>query len=76
MVNRQAEVAQFAVVADRFLEAVLVVRQVGDLRAHMEVQQADALIQARRTEALNHRQQLRGRQTELGFFTAGISPLA
>jgi hypothetical protein len=46
VVHRQAEVAQFAVVADGFLETVLVVGQVGDLRAHVEVQQANALIQA------------------------------
>ncbi|MCY1432142.1 hypothetical protein D9M71_481320 [compost metagenome] len=76
VVNRQAEVAQLAVVADRFLEAVLVVRQVGDLRAHVEVQQANALVQARRAETLDHRQQLRRRQAELGFLAAGVCPLA
>ncbi|RMS00853.1 hypothetical protein ALP75_204313 [Pseudomonas syringae pv. actinidiae] len=76
VIHRQAEFAQFAVVADRFLEAVLVVRQVGDLRAHVEVQQADALIEACLAEALDHREQLRGRQTELGFLAAGVCPLA
>ena len=76
VVHRQAEVAQFAVVTNGFLEPVLVVGQVGDLRAHVEVQQADALVQAGGAEALDHRQQLRRRQPELGFLTASVSPLA
>ena len=76
MVDRQAQIAQFAVVADRLFEPVLIVSQVGDLRPHVEVQQAHALIKARRAETLDHGQQLRCRQTELGFLTAGISPFA
>ncbi len=75
VIHRQAEVAQFAVVTDRFLEAVLVVGQVGNLRAHVEMQQADALVQARRAETLDHRQQLRRRQAELGFLATGVCPL-
>ena len=56
MVDRQAEGAQLAVIADGFLEAVLVVGQVGDLRAHMEMQQANALVQTGLAEALDHGQ--------------------
>ena len=40
------------------------------------MQQTDALIQPRRAEAFDHRQQLRRRQAEFGFLAAGISPLA
>lgn len=76
VVDRQAEVAQLAVVADGFLEAVLVVGQVGDLRPHVEVQQANALVQPGITEAFHHRQQLRCRQAELGFLATGVGPLA
>ncbi|MNR40582.1 hypothetical protein D3C85_1588820 [compost metagenome] len=75
MLDRQAEAAQLAVVADGFLEAVLVVGQVGDLRAHVEVQQANALIQPGNPEALDHREQLRRRQAELGLLAAGVGPL-
>ena len=76
VVHRQAEVAQFAVVTNGFLEPVLVVGQVGNLRAHVEVQQADALVQAGCAEALDHRQQLGCRQTEFGFLATGVRPLA
>ncbi|MCY1401181.1 hypothetical protein D9M71_162930 [compost metagenome] len=74
VINRQAEAAQFAVVADGFLEAVLVVGQVGDLRTHVEVQQTHALVQAGLAEAFDHRQQLRRGQAELGLFATGIRP--
>ncbi len=60
VIHRQAERAQLAVVADGFLEAVLVVGQVGDLRAHVEMQQAHALVETGLAEALDHRQQLGG----------------
>ncbi|MNQ86855.1 hypothetical protein D3C85_1020590 [compost metagenome] len=75
VVHRQAEVAQFGVVADGFLEAVLVVGQVGDLRAHVEVQQAHALVQAGLAETLDHREDLRGGEAELGLLAAGVGPL-
>ncbi|MNE36696.1 hypothetical protein D3C80_1305160 [compost metagenome] len=55
---------------------MLVVGQVGDLRAHVEVQQADALVQAGIAEALHHRDQLGGGQTELGLLATGVGPLA
>ncbi|MNM75965.1 hypothetical protein D3C81_877680 [compost metagenome] len=42
----------------------------------MEVQQADALVQPGITETLDHGNQLRGRQTELGLLAPGIGPLA
>ncbi len=76
VVHRQAEVTQFAVITNGFLEPVLVVGQVGDLRAHVEVQQTNALIEARRAEALDHRQQLRRRQTELGLLATRVRPFA
>ncbi|MNZ14661.1 hypothetical protein D3C78_315890 [compost metagenome] len=75
VVHRQAEAAQFGVVADGFLEAVLVVGQVGDLRAHVEVQQAHALVQAGLAETLDHREDLRGGEAELGLLAAGVGPL-
>lgn len=76
VVDRQAQRTQFAVITDGFLETVLVVSQVGNLRTHVEVQQADALIQARIAEALHHRKQLGGGQTELGLLATGVGPLA
>lgn len=76
VIDRQVQGAQFTVVTDRFLETMLIVGQVGNLRTHVEVQQTDALIQAGVTEALNHRDQLRGRQAELGLLATGIGPLA
>lgn len=54
VIDRQAQGTQLAVVANGFLETVLVVGQVGDLRAHVEVQQADALVEPGVTEALHH----------------------
>ena len=76
VVDRQAQRTQLAVVTDGFLETVLVVGQVGDLRAHVEVQQADALVQAGIAEALHHRDQLGSRQPELGLLTTGVGPFA
>ncbi|MNQ67247.1 hypothetical protein D3C85_817630 [compost metagenome] len=75
VVDRQAEGAQLAVVADRLAKALAVVGDVGDLRAHVEVQQADALVEAGGAEALDHRQQLGGGQAELGLLAAGVGPL-
>lgn len=75
VIHRQAERAQLAVVADGFLEAVLVVGQVGDLRAHVEMQQAHALVETGLAEALDHRQQLGGGKAELGLLATGVCPL-
>src|SRR5690606_33633983 len=76
MVDRQPQRTQFGVVADGFAEAGAIVGQVGDLRPHVEVQQPHPLVDIRGAEALDDRKQLRRGQTELGFLTAGIGPLA
>ncbi|MNJ32982.1 hypothetical protein D3C77_276610 [compost metagenome] len=76
VIDWQVQGTQFAIVANRFFETVLVVSQVGDLRPHVEVQQANTLVQTGITEALNHRDQLGCRQAKLGLLATGISPLA
>ena len=76
MVDRQPERAELGVITNGFTEAVTVVRQIGNLRAHVEVQQAHALLDASRAKALDDGQQLRSGQTELGLFTTGVGPLA
>ena len=75
VIDRQTHGAQLAVIADGLAEALAVVGDVGDLRAHVKVQQADALIQSGCAEALDHRENLRGGQTELGLLATGVGPL-
>ncbi len=76
MINRQAQRAQLAKVADGFAEAMLVISEVGNLRPHVKVQQPHSVLQARLAEAIDHAQQLRRRQPKLGFFPSRIGPLA
>ncbi len=74
VIHRQPEGTQFGVITNRFAEALAVVGQIGDLRAHVKMQQADALVHFHRAETLDHREQLRGGQAELGALATGIGP--
>ncbi len=76
VIQWQAQGAQLGIVADGFAEALAIVGQVGDLRTHVEVQQAHALLQAGGAEALDHRQQLGSGETELGLLATGVGPFA
>ena len=76
MIDRQPQRPQLAKVADRLAKTVLVIRQVGNLRPHMEMQQAYPSFKPGAAELIHHPQQLRRRQTEFGFLPAGIRPLA
>ena len=76
VIDRQAHGAQFTVVTDGLAETLAVVGDVGDLRTHMEMQQTNALVQPGGAEALDHREDLRGGQAELGLLATSVGPLA
>ncbi len=76
MIDRQPERTQLGVITNGFTETVTVVRQVGNLRAHVEVQQPHALLHACGAEALDNGKQLRSGKAELGLLTPRVSPLA
>ena len=75
MVNRQPQRPQLTEVTDRLAKAMLVIRQIGDLRTHVKVQQPHPGLQPGGPELLDHPQQLRRRQPELGLLATGIGPL-
>ena len=70
VIQRQAKAAQLAEVAQRLAETGPVVADVGDLRTHVEVQQAHGVLHAGIDELAADRQQLGGRQAELALFAA------
>ena len=67
---------QFDEIAPGFADAALDVAQVGNLRAHVEVQQGEPVEAAGLAHGLGQRQDLAGGQAELGALAAGVLPVA
>ena len=74
--DQAAGLAQLDEIAHRLAHAGGDVAQVGDLRAHVEMQQLQAVELAGGAQALDQIQHLARRQPELGLVAAGVLPLA
>ena len=74
--DRAAELAQLDEVAHRLAHAVGDVAHVGDLRAHVEVQQLQRIEQVGGAQLLDQVEHLARRQPELGLVAAAVLPLA
>ncbi len=76
MGDARAQLGQLDEVAGRLAHAVGDVADVGDLRAHVEMQQAQAILQAGVAQVFPQIQHLARRQAELGLVTTAVLPFA
>ena len=73
--HREAHALQFAVEAGGFDHGLLDRADVGDLRADVEVDEAEGVLHLRLGEALGDLDDLGGREAELGVLAGAVGPL-